>query len=253
MALKLLVVDDDPSILRLIKTMVEPWGYQISILEDSRQAVQLVETEKYDGFVFDIMMPHMDGFQLAQRARASLANSETPVVMITGLDDIETMRKCFGIGVTLFLNKPFNYERLHNLFYAAKGPLLREQRRSARLPYRTTVDCSFGEHSEHRFRAESINIGETGMLVEPSGGLEVGGEVLLEFSLGFSPGALEKPAPRARKALFSDATPLEAGPRKLRARIVRKSLPDSIGVRFISLTPQDRQALQRFVFGRGMP
>lgn len=253
MALKLLVVDDDPAILVFVKTVVEPWGYQIQTLEDSREALRLLEEEKFDGLVFDIMMPEVDGFELARRARASSLNGETPVVMITGLSDVDTMRKCFGIGVTLFLSKPFDYERLHNLFYAAKAPLVREQRRGARLPFRTAVDCTFGAHDEHRFRAESLNIAEMGMLLEPSGGLDVGNELTVEFALPLPPGSVEKTPPRRRRSMFVESPGAESGPRKLRAKVVHKTSPDSIGVQFVSLTPQDRAVLQRFIFGRVTP
>ncbi len=253
MALKLLLVDDDPAILNLVKTMVEPWGYQILAVDDSRVAAGLLDSEKFDGVVFDILMPAIDGFELARRARASLLNAETPIVMITGLDDVEAMRKCFGLGVTLFLNKPFNYERLRNLFHAAKGPLLQEQRRTARLPFRTTVSCTFGAHDEHHFRAETITIGETGMSLKPSGGLEVGNELTLELTLPLPPSTRETNSTRPRRSIFANPPPPEAGPSRLRGRVVSKVPPDGMGVQFISLTPQDRAALRRFIFGRVTP
>ncbi len=252
MALKILVVDDDRAILDLIKAMVEPWGYQISPVQDSREALRLLESEKFDGLFFDILMPDLDGFELARRARASSENNETPIVMITGMQDIETMRRCFGVGVTLFLNKPFNYERLYNLFHAAKGPLLREQQKTARLPFCTLVDCLFGTAEKHHFRAQSVNIGETGMLLEPSGGLEVGQEVELEFTLPLPPDPAEKVSPRVRRAFFAEEAPTAGGPHRLHARTVRKAPPDRIAVQFLSLTPRDRQSLQRFIFGRVM-
>jgi CheY-like chemotaxis protein len=250
MALRILVVDDDSNVLELIKTIVEPWGYQVRTLQDSREAVAWLEAEKFDGLVFDIVMPYVDGFELARRARTSSANGETPVVMITGLGDIETMRKCFGLGVTLFLSKPFTYERLYNLFHAAKGPLLHEQRRSARLPFRTTVECSFGSPDRHHFRAESVNVGETGMLLEPSGGLDIGQELELEFTLPVPHDPSEQAPARPRRPLFAGASGPESGPRRIRAKIISKVPPDSLGVQFLALSPQDREALQRFIFGR---
>jgi CheY-like chemotaxis protein len=253
MPLKIMVVDDEAEVVKLIQRIVEPWGYEILALTDSREAAERMEREKFDGIVLDIMMPHLDGFELARRAKASPLNGQTPVIMVTGLNDIEAMRKCFGLGVTLFLNKPLSYDRLYNLFRAAKGPLLQEQRRNARLPFRTAIECTSGPQGEHHFRADSMNIGETGMLLEPSGGLDVGQELWLEFTLPLPPNGKEKTTVGGRRSRFADWGPPQAGRRRLRARVVRRVPPDTIAVRFVSPTAVERDLLQRFVCGRLMP
>jgi hypothetical protein len=103
--------------------------------------------------------------------------------MLTGYDDVETMRQGFRAGVTFFLGKPFTRERATGLFSAMRGAILREKRQHARLPYRTAVECSVGDPPERRFTAESINVGEGGMLIEPSGGVEKGQVLRLEFRM----------------------------------------------------------------------
>jgi len=121
---------------------------------------------------------------------------------------------------------------------------------AARLLFRTAVDWTFGAHDEHRFRAESVNISEMGMLLEPSGGLDVGGELTVKFALPLPPGSVEITPPRRRRSMFVESVGRESGPRKLRAKVVHKTPPDIMGVQFVSLTPQDRAVLQRFIFGR---
>jgi CheY-like chemotaxis protein len=250
MSLKILAIDDEPQVLGLIKSMVEPWGYEIITMEDSREAAARLNEEAFDGILVDALMPHVDGFELARCARTSSHNADTPLVMITGLNDVQTMRKCFAAGVTFFLNKPFTCEKMYNLFNAIRGSLVRERRRHARLPFRAGVECRFGQFGQNHFRAESVSLGESGMLLEPSGGLDIGQELELEFALSEAARGKEAAHAKGRRSMFAEPTVREAGPLKLRARIIRKSPPDRIGVQFVSLPPQVSERIQKFVSGR---
>src|SRR5271157_443399 len=118
MAFKILLVDDEPPILVLLKSMLESLGCEVVATDDSREAARLVNSRKFDGFLLDAIMPHLDGFQLTQAVRSSPSNRAAPVVMITGSDDAHTMRKGFQAGITLFLGKPISQERLAHLVNA---------------------------------------------------------------------------------------------------------------------------------------
>src|SRR5208283_4228403 len=107
MSMKLLVVDDDPAALDLIKALVEPQGYEVLALTDSRRAAECVNKQPFDGVFVDVLMPKLDGFELTKLIRASRLNSRAPIVMITASQDLETMRGGFKAGVTFFLTKPF--------------------------------------------------------------------------------------------------------------------------------------------------
>jgi CheY-like chemotaxis protein len=221
MALKIMVVDDEPGVLKLIKTMVEPLGIKVVTIADSREASARLEREKFDGIFVDVRMPHMDGFELTTRVRASRSNGGIPIVMLTGLNDVEAMRQAFKVGVTFFLNKPFTRERVTRLLKAARGAMLRENRRYARLPLQTTVNCRW---HDNRFKSTSLNISESGMLLESPGTVGVGQELELEFAI-----------PQVPKPL----TP--------RAQVVRKEPPDRIGIRFSTLAAGDREVIQRYI------
>ena len=224
MTFKLMIVDDDPGALDLIKAVVEPLGYETVALENSREAVKRIDEEKVDGVFVDARMPLLDGFELTRRIRNSRSNGSVPIVMITGCDDAESMRKGFNAGVTFFLAKPVIPAKLRGLMKAIYSAVLREKRRYLRLPLRTAVSCSVGDK---HFQAGCINISETGMLLENSGGLIVGDELSLEFLL-----------PAVRE------------PVKLRAKIVRKDPEDRIGVQFTALTPGHLQTIQDYVAGK---
>jgi CheY-like chemotaxis protein len=250
MSLKIMVVDDEPDVLKLIKTIVEPWGYEVLALADSREAARRLETDRFDGIVLDILMPYVDGFELVRRARASPLNRGAPVLMITALSDVDTTRKCFALGVTLLLNKPFTYEHIYNLFSAARGSMLQERRRHARLPFCTIVECRSGAIGGKQFRAVSLNLGESGILLESSGGLEVGNEVILEFTLPPARDAGEPPRKESKISSFPEPATPPAEPRAIRGKVVRKGSPDRIAVQFVDLTPENRQAIQRYIMGR---
>jgi CheY-like chemotaxis protein len=223
MALKLLVVDDEVDVLKMIKNIIEPLGCEVLLLADSREAAKRVEKEKFDGVFLDARMPHLDGFELARCTRASSLNRGAPIVMLTAMNDLSTMRRAFEAGITFFLAKPFDNEKLYSLFKIMRGAMLREKRRHARLPFRTPLTCWVGERS---FPSCSLNMGESGMLLEFSGGLAEGMIVDLEFTL-----------PQAKKSL------------KLRAKVIRREPPDRMALGFLELTTEDQQAIQAFIAG----
>jgi CheY-like chemotaxis protein len=226
--LKILAVDDEPQVLEIVKAMVEPLGMVVETSTDSQEVARRVNTEAYDGFVLDARMPIVDGFMLAECIRKSPVNSGVPIAMLTGYDDVETMRKGFRAGVTFFLGKPFTRERAAGLVSAMRGMILREKRQNARLPFRTLVKCRWGQGNERFFQAESVNVGERGMLLEPSGGVGVGQVIRLEFRM-----------------------PNRKTPMKLQGKVLRKEPPDRIAVYFAEIGPGEQECIRDFIFGKG--
>ena len=221
MVMKLLVVDDEAPILELFKRFLEPLGYEVSTFSDSREAARRVEAEKFDGVVLDAMMPNLDGFELAERIRTSRSNSNVPIVMITGYDSLKMMRQGFQAGITFFLNKPVTPENLRGLFKAARGTMLEERRRYARLPLKTPVRC----HSAgKRFETQSVDLARGGIRLPGANGMDAGQIIELEFSL-----------PGARQAL------------KLMGKVVRSDAPNLAAVEFIDPENHDKEALERFI------
>ncbi|HZP02142.1 MAG TPA: response regulator [Terriglobia bacterium] len=224
MALKILVVDDEESFLKLFKSMIEPLGCEVRTLADSREALKCLSEERFDGVFLDARMPHLDGFELASHTRTSSINSQTPIVMLTGMDDVKTMQRAFSVGITFFLGKPFDREKLYGLYKALRGTMLREKRRHARIPVHTLVTCQVGEK---HFRTSSLNLGESGMLLESSGGVEVGTKLNLEFAL-----------PELQRVFTAQA------------KVIRKEAPDHMAVQFTNLDPETRNILESYVAGR---
>ena len=223
MAMKLLVVDDDPQVLKTIKSLIESLGYEVLALADSREAARRVGKEKFDGAFLDAEMPHLDGFSLTEAIRKSPSNTKIPVVMLTGHDDAETMQAGFKAGVSFFLSKPPDLNRLRVLLRLMKEQMLREKRRYIRLPVRTVVHGSLGKHE---FKSVSLNVSESGMLLEDSGGADVGQELQLTFTLPLIPDVLNPSV-----------------------RVVRKERSGHTAVQFLQPSPEDRRVIQDFIAG----
>jgi CheY-like chemotaxis protein len=176
----------------------------------------------------DVVMPYMDGFLLTQQTRLSKLNRRVPIVMLTALDDAETMRKGFKAGVNFFLGKPFTRERVYNLLGATRGSMVREKQRYARLSYRTGVECAWGTAEPlKRFRSGSVDISEGGMLLSPAGGLSLGQEFEVAFNLPNIPHMI-----------------------KTRAIAVRETPPNGMGIQFLNLNERDERDLQGYISAR---
>ena len=178
--MKILLVDDEPEVCRLVKTMVEPLGVEVRTSSDSQEAALILANEKFDGIMLDIAMPKMDGFELTRKIRSTPPNQQAPIIMITGFDDVDTIRRAFEAGATFFIGKPFSREKIYAIFRTARGAMLAERRRCAHVPYRTSVTCI---REGERFNATSVSISEGGMELESSGTAQVDDVLTLEFNM----------------------------------------------------------------------
>ncbi len=224
MQLKVLAVDDERVTLEVFKSVVGALGYDVVALSDSREAAQRIMTEKFDLIATDVIMPGLDGFELTERIRTSPPNQSVPILMFTASDSGETMRKGYLAGVTFYMAKPLSVKNLRGLFAAARGTMVKERRRTIRLPYRVEVICQTGGR---RFKTRTIDLSQGGILLESLGGMEEGTIVEMDLPL---PGASE--------------------PLKLMARATRKVSSQGTPLEFIDPEPQVRAELERFVVGK---
>jgi two-component system response regulator MprA len=119
----LLVVDDDPNLLRMLRRGFVLAGYTVAAAEDGEAALRTVREREPDLVVLDVMMPEVDGLEVARRLRA--ADSRVPIVMLTARGQLEDKLAGFESGADDYLPKPFAFEEL----LARVGALLRRQRR----------------------------------------------------------------------------------------------------------------------------
>ena len=103
--LYIMVVDDEQAILSLLKRTLEPEGYGVVAADNGRSALALLEEHKPDLVILDIKMPGLDGFQVLDRIRQ---RSNVPVIMLTGMCEVETLRDALALGADDYVRKPFH-------------------------------------------------------------------------------------------------------------------------------------------------
>jgi signal transduction histidine kinase len=103
---KILVVDDERANLRLMEALLTPLGYEVHSANSGKLALQKVESLAPDLILLDIMMPDMDGFQVAERLKNDVNTRIIPIVMVTAINDQENRLKGLQAGADDFLSKP---------------------------------------------------------------------------------------------------------------------------------------------------
>jgi len=103
---KVMVVDDDPQLLDFLRTLLEPWGFKLTLLNDPQQFWKTLKTCAPDILILDVEMPHLSGIDLCQVVRNDSRWSELPILFLSARTDSETVHKVFSVGADDYVNKP---------------------------------------------------------------------------------------------------------------------------------------------------
>jgi diguanylate cyclase (GGDEF)-like protein/PAS domain S-box-containing protein len=103
------IVDDDSAMRLLTRATLEQAGFAVIEASDGSEGLAQFRKMRPDLVLLDVLMPQMDGFTTCRRLRALPEGRETPIVMLTGLDDVESVKKAFETGATDFISKPINW------------------------------------------------------------------------------------------------------------------------------------------------
>jgi phosphoserine phosphatase RsbU/P len=103
----ILVVDDDPMNASLLHERLEAEGYRVTTAGDGRAALDLVHTEEIDLVLLDLIMPGLDGYDVLVAMKRDDKLREIPVIMISGLDELNSVAKCSEVGADDYLPKPY--------------------------------------------------------------------------------------------------------------------------------------------------
>ena len=105
----IMVVDDDQELLKMLGCILELAGYSVATTTDSISALALLEEQRPDLAILDIMMPELDGFQVLDLLRQ---HWDFPVIMLTGRHEVTTLRDALELGADDYVRKPFNTREL---------------------------------------------------------------------------------------------------------------------------------------------
>ena len=114
-----LVVDDDESMRSMMARILEhDLGVRPVLAGTCEEALRLAEKREFDVILLDLLMPGIGGFEVLKAIRQRSANIETPVVIVSVLDDKATVERCMALGAQSFVTKPVNRDILGGIVRA---------------------------------------------------------------------------------------------------------------------------------------
>lgn len=116
------IIDDDLSMRLLMRATLEKSGFRVTECSSGKEAVSAFDELHPDAVLLDVIMPDMDGFETCKALRKRPGGEHIPILMVTGLDDIESIHKAFEAGATDFITKPINWAILsHRVRYMLRA------------------------------------------------------------------------------------------------------------------------------------
>jgi adenylate cyclase len=110
---KLLIVDDSPSYREVLRRLLKPHGHQVEEAENGAQALEKMAATAFDVVLLDTLMPEFDGFQVLQHLKSQPDMPQSFVIVISGLEDINSAIRCIELGAEDYLTKPIDHLLLH--------------------------------------------------------------------------------------------------------------------------------------------
>ena len=109
---KVLIIDDNPMNTEILKETLEQIGQTSVVTHSGKQALDLVEQEKFDLILLDVMMPKMSGFDVIKQLKSKTSTKDIPVIFVSALDQTSNIVKGFDLGSYEYITKPFKIEEV---------------------------------------------------------------------------------------------------------------------------------------------
>lgn len=127
---RLLLIDDDPNLILLVKDYLEFRGYEVITAENGREALEVLETDVPDMIVCDVMMPEMDGYDFVSNVRENERTSWIPVLFLSAKGQAQDRVKGLNVGADVYMVKPFEPEELVAQVEASLKQAFRQRQQS---------------------------------------------------------------------------------------------------------------------------
>jgi DNA-binding response OmpR family regulator len=120
---KILIVDDEKVILKVLRIRLTKLGYEVREAADGEQALEQLENDDFDLLICDIVMPKKDGWQVLKEVKSNPRTKELPVIILTAKDEAPDRLKGYALGADYYMTKPFTKAQLlHGLKLMFKEP-----------------------------------------------------------------------------------------------------------------------------------
>lgn len=143
MKYKILIVEDEPDIIKLIQNRLDKGIFEVTIAMDGAEALRLIKTHHYDLLTLDIMLPHVDGLTLCENVRKK--HKDSLVLIISALDTIERKEKAYTLGADDYIDKPFSPK----LVALKIESLLKRRVEMTNAPLATFQDLQYDENLKY--------------------------------------------------------------------------------------------------------
>jgi two-component system alkaline phosphatase synthesis response regulator PhoP len=110
----IMVVDDNPDIITIVKTILEGKGYNVLSASSGQELLNLLNNQKPDLIILDIMMPEMDGLEVLGRLKGVTETASIPVILLTAKVQYEDVLGGYKLGADYYITKPFTSTQLVN-------------------------------------------------------------------------------------------------------------------------------------------
>ncbi len=149
---RILVVDDHEDNVELLRVRLEAWGYQVDTAQDGQQALERIEASPPDLVLLDVMMPAVDGNEVARRVKQNPALPFIPIIMQTALDSTESKVEGLEAGADDYITKPIEFAELK----ARLRSMLRIKRLQEELEERERELLEANERLRHMSRTDGL-------------------------------------------------------------------------------------------------
>ncbi|MFQ5917213.1 MAG: PleD family two-component system response regulator [Candidatus Binatia bacterium] len=110
----IMVVDDNPDIVTIVKTILEVKGYVVQSAFSGQEVLNLLEEQKPDLIILDVMMPQMDGLEVLTRLKGDPGTASIPIILLTAKVQYEDVLGGYKMGADYYITKPFTSTQLIN-------------------------------------------------------------------------------------------------------------------------------------------
>lgn len=108
MSKRILIADDEPSIVISVEFLLKREGFEVSVARDGEEALERIRTDRPDLVVLDVMMPKLNGFEVCETVRADPELADVRILMLTAKGRDAEMRKGLDLGADAYIAKPFS-------------------------------------------------------------------------------------------------------------------------------------------------